>query len=199
MLIEHAGLSPRIHPTAWVAPSATVAGDVEIGPESRVMFGAVLTADGGQVRIGSHCVVMENAVLRGTPRHPLRIGSRVLVGPRAYLSGCTIDDEAFLATGSTVFNGAHIGHRAEVRVNGTVHLRSVLPDDTVVPISWVAVGAPAEILPPHRHDEIWSIQEPLDFPKEVFGVERSSHMMTEIMARYTRGLGSHRGDQIIEP
>jgi carbonic anhydrase/acetyltransferase-like protein (isoleucine patch superfamily) len=141
---------------------------------------------------------MENAVVRGTPKHPLRIGDRVLVGPRAYLSGCTIDDEAFLATGSTVFNGAHIGYRAEVRVNGTVHLRTVLPDEAVVPIGWVAVGDPAEVLPPDRHDEIWSIQEPLDFPKEVFGVDRSPDMMTEIMARYTRGLGSHSEDRIIE-
>jgi carbonic anhydrase/acetyltransferase-like protein (isoleucine patch superfamily) len=65
---------------------------------------------------------MENAVLRETLKHPLTIGSSVLVGPRAYLSGCTINDETFLATGSTVFNGAVLGQRTEVRVNGTVHL-----------------------------------------------------------------------------
>ena len=154
MLIEHAGVSPRIHPSAWVAPNATVAGAVEIGPESRVLFGAVLTADGCPVWVGFQCVVMENAVIRGTPKHPLRIGDRVLAGPSAYLSGCTIDDEAFLATGSAVFDGAHIGYRAEVRVNGTEHLRTVLPDEAVVPIGWVAVGDPAEVLPPDRHDEI---------------------------------------------
>ena len=198
MLIEHSGLSPRIHPSAWVAPNATVSGDVEIGPESRVLYGAVVTADGGPIRIGSRCVVMENAVLRGTPRHPLRIGDRVLVGPHAHLSGCQVDDEAFLATGSTVLNGAHIGHRAEVRVNGTVHIKTVLPDEGVVPIGWVAVGDPAEVLPPDRHDDIWSIQEALDFPKEVFGVDRSASMMAEIMARYTAGLGSHSEDHIIE-
>jgi carbonic anhydrase/acetyltransferase-like protein (isoleucine patch superfamily) len=198
MLIEHAGLSPRIHPSAWVAPNATVAGDVEIGPESRVLYGAVVTADGGPVRIGSRCVVMENAVLRGTPRHPLRIGDRVLIGPRAHLSGCQVDDEAFLATGCTVLNGAHIGRRAEVRVNGTVHIKTVLPDEGVVPIGWVAVGDPAEVLPPDRHDDIWSIQGALDFPKEVFGVDRSASMMAEIMARYTAGLASHSEDRIIE-
>lgn len=198
MLVEHSGESPRIHPSAWVAPNATVVGDVEVGPESRVLFGAVLTADGGRVRVGSQCVVMENAVLRGTPKHALQIGDQVLVGPRAYLSGCTIDDEVFLATGSTVFNGAHIGYRAEVRVNGTVHLKTVLPTEAVVPIGWVAVGDPAQIFPPNRHDEIWSIQEPLDFPKEVFNEERSPDIMTKIMPKYTRGLSSHRGDRIIE-
>lgn len=198
MLIEHAGQSPRIHPTAWVAPSATVVGDVEIGPESRVLFGAVLTADGGSVRVGSQCVVMENAVLRGTPRHPLRIGNRVLVGPRAYLSGCLIDDEAFLATGSTVFNDAHIGYQAEVRVNGTVHIKTYLPDGAVVPICWVAVGEPAKVLSPDRHDEIWALQEALDFPKEIFGVDRSPDMMTEIMSKYAGGLRSHTEDRVIE-
>ncbi len=125
------------------------------------------------------------------------MGDRVLVGPRAYLSGCTVEDEAFLATGTAVFNGARIGRRAEVRVNGTVHLRTVLAQGEVVPIGWVAVGDPARILPPERHDAIWAIQEPLDFPREIFGVERSPGMMAEIMDRYTRGLRSHRDDRIV--
>lgn len=198
MLIEHRGNSPKVDPSAWMAPTATISGDVEIGPESRILFGAVVTADGGPVRIGSRCVVMENAVLRGTRKHPLSIGSNVLVGPRAYLSGCTIEDEVFLATGSAVFNGARIGRRAEVRVNGTVHLRTVLPEEAVVPIGWVAVGDPANILPPDRHEEIWAIQEALDFPGEIFGVDRSPEMMVEIMARYTRALGSHEEDRLIE-
>ena len=198
MLVEHAGKSPNVHPSAWVAATATIAGDVEIGPDSRVLFGAVLTADGGPIRVGCQCVIMENAVLRGTRAHPLDMGDRVLVGPRAYLTGCTVEDEAFLATGATVFNGARIGRRAEVRINGTVHLNSVLPDEALVPIGWVAVGDPVTVLSPDRHDEIWVIQEPLDFPKEVFGVERSPQMMVEIMARYTRGLGRHTTDRIID-
>ena len=199
MLIEHAGKSPSIHESAWVAPGAIVSGDVEIGPESRILFGAVLTADGGPVRVGTHCVIMENAVLRGTLKHPLSIGTRVLVGPRAYLSGCTVNDETFLATGSTVFNGAVLGQRTEVQVNGTVHLKTVLPAGALVPIGWIAVGDPAAILPPDRHEEIWSIQEQLDFPKEVFGVDRSPDMMAEIMARYTAGLARHTDDRIIDP
>jgi carbonic anhydrase/acetyltransferase-like protein (isoleucine patch superfamily) len=172
-------------------------GDVTVGAETRVLFGAVITADGGPVRIGSQCVVMENAVLRGTRRHPLAIGDRVLVGPRAYLCGCTIADEVFLATGASVFNGAHIGARAEVRINGTVHLKTVLPEGTTVPIGWVAVGEPAEILPTTEHDAIWALQEPLDFPGEVFGVERSREMMTEIMSRYVGYLGGHRNDRVV--
>ncbi len=196
--MEHAGRAPRVDPTAWVAPTATLTGDVEVGPESRVLFGAILTADGGPVRVGARCVVMENAVLRGTRKHPLTVGDRVLVGPRAYLSGCTVGDESFLATGATVFNGARLGRRVEVRVNGTVHLRTELADGSLVPIGWVAVGDPARILPPERHDDIWAAQEPLDFPREIFGVERSPDMMIEIMDRYTRGLAGHRDDRVID-
>ena len=199
MLLEHRGKGPRVHESAYVAPTATICGDVTVGENSRVLFGAVVTAEGGPVEIGAECIVMENAVVRGTPRHPVRIGDHVLVGPRAYLTGCTVGENAFLATGSTVFNGAVIGEGSEVRVNGVVHLRTVLAKDSLVPINWVAVGDPAEILPPHEHERIWAIQEPLDFPRAVFGVERgpAETMMPEVTRRYARSLRRHSADRPI--
>jgi carbonic anhydrase/acetyltransferase-like protein (isoleucine patch superfamily) len=133
MLLEHQGKRPNVHDTAYVAPNATLCGAVTVGAGSRVMFGAVLTAEGGPVEIGANCVVMENAVVRGTGKHPTAVGDNVVVGPRAHLVGCRVGDNAFLATGATVFNGASIGAGAEVRVNGTVHLRTSLPPDAVVP------------------------------------------------------------------
>lgn len=172
MLIEHDGKRPAIDPSARIAPSAVICGDVSLGPGTSVGFGAVLTAESGPIAVGANCVVMENAVLRGTRRHPLRIGDHVLIGPRAYLTGCTVGDCAFLATGCAIFNGAVIGARAEVRINATVHLLTSLPADATVPIGWVAVGDPASILPPERHNDIWAIQKPLDFPKVIFGVDR---------------------------
>lgn len=199
MLLEHRGKRPRVHESAYVAPTATICGDVTIGEDSRILFGAVVTAEGGSVEIGAECIVMENAVIRGTPKHPIRIGDHVLVGPRAYLTGCVVEDNAFLATGSTVFNGAVIGEGSEVRVNGVVHLRTVLPKDSLIPIGWVAVGEPAEILPPHEHERIWAIQQPLDFPGTVFGVERgpAETMMPEITRRYARGLQKHAADRLV--
>ena len=150
MFLEHRGESPKVHDGAYVAPNATLCGDVTVGENVRVMFGAVLTAEGGSVDVGANCVVMENAVVRGTKRHPTSIGDNVVVGPRAHLVGCQVGDNAFLATGATVFNGAVIGEGAEVRVNGTVHLKTALPPETVVPIGWVAVGDPAEVLTARR-------------------------------------------------
>ena len=196
MLLEHNGERPKVHSTAYVAPNATLCGDVTVGKDSRVMFGAVLTAEGGPVRIGDTCVVMENAVIRGTKRHPTSIGDNCVVGPRAHLVGCQVADNAFLATGSTVFNGASVGEGAEVRVNGTVHLRTALPAEAVVPIGWVAVGEPAEVLAPGEHEKIWGLQEPLGFPGTVFGVERgpAGTMMPELTRRYAAALGAHRED-----
>ena len=201
MLIEHQGKRPRIHASAYIAPTAVLCGDVTVGADSRVLFGVVLVAEGGPVEIGARCIVMENAVVRGTPRHPTRLGDHVLVGPRAYLTGCTVEDDAFLATGATVFTGARVGARAEVRVNGTVHLKTAVPPGATVPIGWVAVGDPAAIRPANEHDEIWAVQEPLNFPRTVFGLERPAPgetIMPELTRRYARALGRHKDDRVIE-
>ena len=201
MLIENRGRRPSIHPSAYVAPTAVVCGDVAIGEESAILFGAVLTAEGGPISIGRRYIVMENAVLRGTRRHPLTIGDHVLIGPRASLSGCSVDENAFIATGATIFNGARIGGRAEVRVNGVVHVRTVVPEDATVPIGWVAVGDPAQILPPGEHDRIWAIQEQLNFTQTVFGLQPAppgETDMPQLTARYARALARHREDRVLD-
>lgn len=202
MLIGHRGVEPKIHDAAFVAPTAVICGDVTIGANSHVSFGAVVTAAGAPATLGANCVVMENAVLRGTPGHPLAIGDHVLVGPHAHLTGCTVEDDCFLATGSAVFTGARIGRGAEVRINGIVHLKTALPAGATVPIGWIAVGAPCRILPPDRHEEIWALQKPLDFPKTVFGIDRppaGGTSMPEAMRRYAAALNRrHRGDRPVD-
>ena len=200
MLLEHRGKRPTIHESAYVAPTATVCGDVTIGADTCVLFGAVITAEGGPVSIGDRCIIMENAVIRGTPRHPTRIDNNILVGPRAYLTGCRIKDNVFLATGSTVFNGAIIEAGAEVRINGVVHLKTKIPANATVPIGWVAVGDPAQIRPPKDHDEIWAVQKELQFPREIFGIERrdkDENKMPEVARRYTRALSRHKQDVVL--
>ncbi len=117
MLIEHEGRRPDVHPSAYIAPTAVLSGDVRVGPGCQVLFGAVLTDDGGPVELGESTIVMENAVLRGTRRDPVRIGAHVLVGPGSYLVGARAEDDCFLATGVTVFNGA--GSAAAARYGST--------------------------------------------------------------------------------
>ena len=202
MLIEHQGRRPRVASSAYVAPTAVVCGDVTIGEDSRILFNAVITAEGGSVEIGSRCIVMEHALVRGRAGHPTRIGDNVLVGPHAHVNGARIEENAFLATGVSVFPGARIGARAEVRIGGVVHVNSALPTGATVPIAWVAVGDPARVFPPEAHEEIWAIQEGLDFPRTVFGLPRppaGETLMPAAMARYAERFATHRGDRIIDP
>jgi carbonic anhydrase/acetyltransferase-like protein (isoleucine patch superfamily) len=172
----------HIDPTSSVAPSAVVTGDVTIGARSRVLAGAVITGDLGPVVIGSDVVVMEHALLRGRAQHPLRVGSAVLIGPHTHLNGTTVEDEVFIATGVAMFPGSLAGTGSELRINSVLHVNSELAAGTVVPIGWIAAGRPAELFSPDRHDDVWAVQEPLDFPGTVYGVPRGTSMR-EIMRR----------------
>ena len=195
MLIEHLGKSPTVDPSAYVAPNAVLCGDVTIAPGVRIMFGAQVIAESGSIRIGRECIVMENAVLRSSTAHPLTIGDNCLIGPNAHIVGATIEDEVFLATGSAVFHSSHIGRGAEVRINGVVHLKTRLAPGTTVPIGWVAVGDPAQLFPASEHDAIWKIQEPLNFPLTVYGLERREASMEKITSRLSKALGTHLNDE----
>jgi carbonic anhydrase/acetyltransferase-like protein (isoleucine patch superfamily) len=195
VIMTHLGKAPQIDPTAYVAPNALVCGDVTIGADCRIMFGAQIVAEGGSIAIGKECIVMANAVLRAGSRHPLGIGRNCLIGPNSHVVGCRIEDEVFVATGAAIFHAAHLGKGSEVRVNAVVHLKTRLPAGTIVPIGWVAVGDPAAILPPDQHERIWEIQKPLDFPLTVYGFERSEADMVRITRRLAAGLRAHRDDR----
>lgn len=149
MIVSYDGHSPLIDPDGWIAQDATVCGDVTVGAGSRIMHGARLVAEaGGSIRLGRNCIVLENAVIRATGRHCCTLGDHCIVGPNSHVVGAQIGDEVFIATGAAIFHGAEIGRGSEVRINGTVHLRTRLESGSVVPIGWIAVGDPAQILPP---------------------------------------------------
>jgi carbonic anhydrase/acetyltransferase-like protein (isoleucine patch superfamily) len=202
MLIEHQGKRPAIDPTAYIAPTAVICGDVTIGPRTHVSWGAVIEAHGTPVRIGAQCIIRENLNIRSTSRNGVEIGDHVLIGPHSSLKGCVIEDECFLATGVRIFHGARVGRRTEVRIDGVVHVRSVLLPHSLVPIKWVAVGNPAELFPPDRHEEIGAILSKMNFPEEVYRLERQpgggvDMDMKELTRRVTSELADHRDDKVL--
>jgi len=197
MLVEHRGKRPAVDPSAYVAPNAVLCGDVRVGPDSRVLFSAVLSAEDGVVEIGARCVVMEHALVRGRDAHPTTLGDDVLVGPHAHVNGSQVGDGCFLATGTSVFPGSRLGRGVEVRINGIVHVNTALEDGAMVPIGWVAVGNPARIIAPWDHDEIWRIQKALDFPGTVYGLPREASAR-ERMEKQTGWFAAHRDDRILE-
>ena len=198
MIIEHAGKSPNIDPTAYVAPNAVVSGDVWIGPGARVLFGAVLTAEaGGRIELGRDVLVMEQALVRGRAGHDVMIGEGALIGPFAHVNGCRIGQSAFVATGASIFPGARMAARSALRIGAVLHVNSSLGEDDFVPIGWVAVGDPAQKFPPESHDEIWAIQKELGFVQTVMGAEPGTPI-AEALKGYADRFGAHRDDRVHE-
>jgi carbonic anhydrase/acetyltransferase-like protein (isoleucine patch superfamily) len=203
MLIEHAGQRPQVDSTAWVAPNAVLSGNVTVGANARVLYGAVLTAERGQrLTVGPECVVMEQAVLRAAGRFPLDLGERVLVGPHAYLTGCRVGPRCFIATGAMVFNGACLREACVVALGGKVHIDTELPAKTFVPIGYIAIGRPGKLYPPHESPAVHAELDRISFARYVFGVEPEgkdrARLMDEMLDRYTRALAAHRDDRIVD-
>lgn len=192
MLFEHRDARPQIDPTAYVAPTAVLCGDVRIGPDARILWNAVLTAEDGAIEVGARVVVMEHALVRGRAAHPVRVADDALIGPHAHVNGADIGAGAFIATGAALFPGARVGARGEVRIHGVVHVNSTVSEDGLVPIGWIAVGD--QTFPPDRHEDIWAVQEGLGFPGTVYGLPRSA-TARERMERQAAWLGVHRDDR----
>ena len=203
VFVQHRDSRPTVSESAYIAPTAVLCGDVTIGPHTRVLFGAVITAEGGPVVIGANCVIMEHAVVRGVPRYPVRLGDHVLVGPHAHLTGCTVEGNSRIATGSMLFNGAHIGAGAEVEYGAVVHVNTVVAPGVAVPMGWFAGGNPAELVPPSDWERIQELMGPLDYAGTVFGVgageQDTRSAMPDIAQRYARGLARHRDDVVLDP
>ncbi len=171
---------------------------MRVGPRARVLFGAVLSAEDGRVEVGARSMIMENALVRGRAAHPARLGDDVLVGPHAHLNGTVVGDGCFLATGSSLFPGSRLGREVEVRINGVVHVNTALDDGALVPIGWVAVGDPAQVLAPSDHEEIWKVQAGLDFPQTVYGISREASAR-ERMERQAEWFAAHCDDRVLPP
>jgi len=201
MIITHNNKKPTIDKSSYIAPNAVICGDVKISNDVRVMFGAQIIAENGSIDIGENCIILENAVIRGTQDNPVSIGKNCLIGPNVHLAGCTIEENVFIATGASVFHGATLKSGSEVRINGVVHLRTVLPENETVPINWVAVGNPAKIFPPEKHEEIWKIQKTLHFRKHVYGIDKSSKnesTMPDVCNIMSKRFSEHFNDEIIK-
>jgi len=174
-----------IDPSAYVAPNAVIEGNVTIGPESVISYGAVLIADGGTITVGRNTIIMENSVIRSSNYNDCIVGNNVMVGPHCHLSGCHIEDEVFIATGVSVFNGAYVKSLSELRINSIVHVGTYMDEGTTLPIGWIAVGNPAQCFPPDKHEEIWRLQKTLNFPKNVFGISRPNNSTDSLIKQMT--------------
>lgn len=135
------GDEPKIHPTAFVHPQATIIGMVEIGAGSSVWPSAVIRGDHGYIRVGERTSIQDGSVLHVTAEHETIVGSECVVGHLVHLEGCTIEDGAMVGNASVVL------HRAIVRSGAIVGSNAVVTNDTEVPSGAMALGIPAKIRP----------------------------------------------------
>jgi carbonic anhydrase/acetyltransferase-like protein (isoleucine patch superfamily) len=138
-LISLGDRTPDVAPSAWVADTATIVGDVTVGPGSAVFYSAVLRADLESVTVGTDSNIQDGAVLHADPGFPARLGDEVSVGHGAVLHGCTVEDGCLIGMNATVLNGAVIGEGSLVAANALV------PEGTVVPPRSLVAGVPGKV------------------------------------------------------
>ena len=140
MLLPFGGKVPRDEGAVFVAPNATVLGDVVLGPGSSVWYGAVLRGDDGTLTLGENTNVQDNAVLHCDPGGAVTLGKNVTVGHCALVHGCTVGDGSLIGMHATLLNHSVVGKRCIIGAGALVPEGMVIPDDSV------AVGIPARVI-----------------------------------------------------
>ena len=155
-LFSFEGKAPRVHPDAFVAPTATLIGDVEIEAGASVWYGAVIRADYAPVILRTGANVQDGSVLHGPPGHTTEIGPGATVAHLCVVHGAMLGEECLVANGSTVLDGARIGARALVAAH------SLVPAGQFVPEGFLVAGSPAEVKRPVEGSpaEMWVRMNP---------------------------------------
>jgi carbonic anhydrase/acetyltransferase-like protein (isoleucine patch superfamily) len=144
-----ANKTPKLGERCFVAETAVVIGDVEVGARSSVWYGVVLRGDVHHIRIGDEVSVQDNSVVHVTSgQNPTIVGDRVTIGHSVVLHGCTIGDECLIGMGAVIMDRAVIGR------NCVVGAGALVTPGTVIPEGHLALGSPAKVSRPLTEDEL---------------------------------------------
>ncbi|EME23998.1 gamma carbonic anhydrase family protein [Rhodococcus triatomae] len=146
------GATPRLADSAWLAPTATVIGDVTLEENASIWYGAVARGDADSIRIGAGSNIQDNVTMHADPGFPLTVGADVSVGHNAVLHGCTIGDASLIGMGAVVLNGARLG------ANCLVAAGAVILEGTEVPPRSLVAGVPAKVRRELTDDEVKHIE-----------------------------------------
>lgn len=149
--MQYAGVKPTVAPGAWVAETAVVLGNVELGEGANVWYGAVLRGDKDRIAIGARTNVQDNATVHLDPGAPAIVGAGVTIGHNAIVHGCTVEDNCLIGMGSTILSGARIGRDSIVGANALVTEGKQIPPGSLV------LGVPARVIRQLTPEEIAGI------------------------------------------
>jgi len=152
LILSIAGRSPELHPESWVAPNATVVGQVIMAAGSSAWYGAILRAEAEPIDIGAGTNIQDGVTIHVDPGFPARIGSGVSVGHNAVLHGCTIEDDSLVGMGAVVLNGAVVGSGSLIAAG------AVVPQGAVIPPGSMVAGVPGKVRRELSEDEIAGIR-----------------------------------------
>jgi carbonic anhydrase/acetyltransferase-like protein (isoleucine patch superfamily) len=164
------GLTPRVDPTAFIAPTATLVGDVIVEAGASIWYGAVIRADYAPVIVRAGANVQDGAVLHGPPGLTTDIGPGATVAHNCVVHGAILGEECLVANGSIVLDAAQIGARALIAAG------SVVAANTQIPAGMLAAGAPAVV------------KRPIDGSPAQFWVDANPSAYAELAARHRRGV-----------
>ncbi len=136
------GVSPELPGAGrfWIAPTASVIGQVRLGEGASVWFGAVLRGDNERIVVGERCNIQDLAILHTDPGFPVTIGAGCTIGHRAILHGCTIGENSLIGMGATILNGARIGRNCMIGAGALIAEGKTIADNCLV------VGMPGRVI-----------------------------------------------------
>jgi gamma-carbonic anhydrase len=153
-IYEHKGVRPRLGKNVFIAPNATVIGDVELGDEASVWFGAVIRGDVFPIRFGARTNVQDGSVVHVTGGSAATtVGDDVTIGHMVLLHGCTVGSRCLVGMGSIVLDGAVIGDECLIAAGSLVAPRTVIPPGSMV------MGRPAKVIRPLREADFAMVRE----------------------------------------
>jgi carbonic anhydrase/acetyltransferase-like protein (isoleucine patch superfamily) len=168
LILAVAGHSPELHPDSWVAPNATVVGQVVLAEGASAWYGAILRAEVERIEIGAGTNIQDNVTIHVDPGFPARIGAGVSVGHNAVLHGCTVEDDSLVGMGAVVLNGAVVGSGSLIAAG------AVVPQGAVIPPGSMVAGVPGKVRRELSDDEIAGIRTNAVLYQELVKVHREA-------------------------
>ncbi|MCH9710902.1 MAG: gamma carbonic anhydrase family protein [Actinomycetia bacterium] len=153
LILPIAGRAPQLHPQSWLAPNATLIGQVVLAAGASAWYGAILRAEAELIEIGAGTNVQDGVTIHVDPGFPVRVGAGVSIGHNAVLHGCTVEDDSLIGMGAVVLNGANIG------AGSLIAAGAVVPQGAMIPPRSMVAGVPGKVRRELSEDELSNIRQ----------------------------------------